>query len=163
MNWSNRMKAEIFFLKYAFPCSFILRQRGEISEVQLKELEKAAMSNKALPKEVLERIYFRAFEKIKPIAQEMKKGRWDLKVLKEYFLVRHNHVIEQGMYAYAKAPETLKELCKVQRGRVTDIKKDALIVEYGRGKRRPVLKAMVPDAKVGDRVMIHYGYAVEKA
>jgi|SRR3989344_2812854 len=156
------MKPEVFFLKYAFPCSFIIRQRGEITEKEFKMLEDAAINGKSLPRKLLEKVYFRAFEKIGKLADEMGKDKWDLSILKEYFLTRHNNLINDGMYSYAEAPEALKNLCKVHKAKVVGIKKDALIVEYDGGKRRPVLKTLVPDANLGDTVTIHYGYAVEK-
>ena len=156
------MKPEVFFLKYAFPCSFILKQRGEIGDKEFKQLEEGAINNKVLPRKLLEKIYFRAFEKIKPIAQEMDRDKWDLDVLKEYFLARHNALIDEGMYAYAQAPETLKNLCRVHKAKVLNVKDDVLVVEYAGGKRRPVMGTMVSGAKIGDLVTIHYGYAVEK-
>lgn len=156
------MLPEVFFLKYAYPCSFIIKQRGEIDEKEMEELRQAAIKSLPLPKEKLEKIFFRAFQKISPIAKRMKKDVWDIEVLREYFINQHNNIIEKGMYAYAQAPQTLKNLCKVHKAKVIEKNEDALIVEYGEGKIRPVLNELVPQAKVGDIVTIHYGYAVEK-
>ena len=155
------MEVESFFLKYAFPCSFILQQRGEISEEQFEELESAAAGNRPLPRELLEKIYHRAFERISKLALEMGRGKWDISVIKEYFIVRHNTLIEQGMYSYAEAPEKLKELCKVLEARVVRLDRNVAVVEYS-GKKRPVMTELVPELKEGDYVRIHYGYAVEK-
>jgi hypothetical protein len=154
------MKPEIFFIKYAFPCAYILLERKEISEVELKELENAAIKSIVLPRAKLEKYFFRAFKKIKPIAKDLGKDKWDIGVLKEYFINKHNTIIEKGMYAYAKAPETLKNLCKVHIAKIIDIKDNILIVKY-LDKTRPVKKDLVKEAKIGDKVTIHYGYAIE--
>ena len=155
-------KPEVYFLKYAFPCSFIIRQRSEITKEQFNKLEDAAINNKALPKEFLEKIYFRAFEKIKSLASELKKDKWDIKVIRKYFLEKHNELITNGMYSYDKAPEALKNLCKIHKARIIKIKSGILIVEYDGNKTRCVMNYLVPDAKINDIVTIHYGYAVEK-
>ena len=155
------MNPEVFFLKYAYPCSYILLQRKEISEEQLENLRQAAIKGLVIPKEKLEKIYFRAFEKITPIAKDLGKDKWDLEVLKEYFITRHNEVIDKGMYAYAKAPPVLKELCKVHKAKIIDKKDNILIVQYSQGKIRPVNNELVPEAEIGETVTIHYGYAIE--
>lgn len=158
---NEKPKPEVFFIKYAYPCSFIIRQRKEITDDELEELKKAAINNIALPKEKLEKIFFRAFQKIEPLAKEMNKDKWDLDVLQNYFIKNHNEIIEKGMYAYAKAPDTLKELCKVHVAKVVEVKDEFLVVEYANKKIRVVNKELVPNAKFGDNVTIHYGYAVE--
>ncbi len=87
-------------------------------------------------------------------------------MIREYFYSYHNHVIDKGEGVYAKAPPMLKELSRVDKARVIARKGNVLIVEYidkkGVNKRRNVLDSFVPDAKLGDVVTIHYGYAVEK-
>ena len=155
------MEAEVLFLKYAFPCAFIIRQRKEISDEEFNTLKDAAINNKVLQREFLEKIFFRAFERIKKVGEEMNKEMWDVEVIKEYFLVKHNEIINGGMYSYANSPESLKNLCKVHKAKVINIKEDILIVEYN-GKTRPVMKDFIPDAQIGDTVTIHYGYAIEK-
>tara|TARA_Y100000310_G_scaffold343478_1_gene451309 strand:+ start:2352 stop:2828 length:477 start_codon:yes stop_codon:yes gene_type:complete len=154
------MNPEVYFLKYAFPCSFILRQRNEISQQQYDQLEKSAINNITLPKELLEKTFHRAFERIEKLASKNNKDKWDLDIIKQYFLQHHNELINDGMYTYAEAPETLKELCKVKKAKVTEIKDDILIVEI-ENKPRPVMNSLTPNAKIGDLITIHYGYAVE--
>src|SRR3989344_4215586 len=156
------MEAEVLFLKYAFPCSFIIKQRGEINDIEFKMLESAAIYNKILPRKFLERVYFRAFQKIKKVADDLGRDIWDKEVIHEYFIKRHNSIIEDGMYAYAEAPDALKNLCKVHYAKVLKIEKDFLVVEYDYGKLRPVIKTLIPKVKKGDVETIHYGYACEK-
>lgn len=156
------MESEVLFLKYAFPCSFILRQREEISQEQFNELEDAAINNKILSRELLEKIFFRAFKRMKPIAEELNKDKWSIEVIKEYFITGHNKIIQEGQSTYKKAPDSLRNLCQVHRAKILQIKENVLIVEYDNGKRRPVLNDLIPKVKEGDFVTIHYGYAAEK-
>ena len=153
------MKPEAFFLKFAFPCAFIAKQRGEITEEEHELLQKAAISGDALDRRLLERIFHNAFDKIKIIAEKSGKDRWDIDVIKDYFYTEHNRFLCAGKYI--ELPGTLRELCKVHEAVVKEKREDVLIVEY-KGKRRPVMDHLVPEAKVGDKVRIHYGYAVEK-
>lgn len=156
-------KAEVLFVKYAFPCAFIIRQRGEISQKELDELEAAAINGKVLDRVFLERVFFRAFRRIEILAQEMKKDKWDYEVIHHYFVSRHNELIENGMEAYATAPETMKDLCRVHRAKIMKVKGNYLVVQYGKeNKLRPVMGEMISNPKVGELVTIHYGYAVEK-
>jgi len=156
------MEPEVLFLKYAFPCAFIIKQRAEISDFEHQILEDAAINNKVLERKFLEKIFFRAFERIEKLAKELNKDKWDYEVIKEYFTDRHNSIIDEGMYSYAKAPESLKNLCKVHKAEIIQIKDDSLIVKYNKEKLRPVIKSLVKNVKIGDFVTIHYGYAVEK-
>ncbi|MDO8555568.1 MAG: hypothetical protein Q7R96_00145 [Nanoarchaeota archaeon] len=156
------MLPEVLFLKYAFPCAFIIRQRGEISFEEFQRLEFAAAHDDPLPRMVLEKIFFRAFQRIDKVATRLHKDRWDAEVIREYFVVEHNKIIDEGMYSYMEAPSSLKELCKVQVGVVVAVDEETLVVEYN-GKRRPLLRLLLPQAQIGAKVLFHYGYAVEFA
>jgi len=160
MEGNIQMKSEVFFLKYAFPCSFIILQRGEITQEEFDQLEKAAINEDILPRKKLEKIFFRAFNRIKPIAEELKRDIWDLSVLEEYFLKRHSKLAEEGFEMSKNIPRTLKELCKIHVAKVVGKKENLLVTRYG-DNTRVVMSAMVPEAKVGDKVTLHYGYAVE--
>ena len=155
------MEAEVYFLRYAFPCSSTSMQRGEINQEQFDELREAAINNRVLPREKLERVYHRAFEIIGKLANELNRDKWDLEVIKEYFLKRHNEIIEEGMYDYKRVPASLRELCKVHRAEIVKINDNVLTVRYN-GKKKKVLSDLVRDVREGDMVNIHHGYAVEK-
>jgi len=154
------MEAENYFLRYAFPCSFIVLERGEITEEEFQTLKEAAVNGRALEKSFLERVYFRAFQKIEKVAKELGKDKWNPEVLEHYFRVRHNQMIDEGMYSYKEAPQALKELCKIREGKVVRVEKGYAVVEYPGGKR-PVITELVPELNVGNQVVIHYGYVVE--
>ncbi|MFH1182478.1 MAG: HypC/HybG/HupF family hydrogenase formation chaperone [Candidatus Woesearchaeota archaeon] len=155
------MRNETYFLRYAYPCLFVIKQRGEIDDALMEKLRLAAAKDEPVDRALLEKVFFRAFKRMKKVADEMKKSVWDVEVIKDYFLGRHNMIIDAGLETYEKAPETLKKLCRVREGKIVALKKGALVVDLN-GERRPVNSDFVPDAKVGDRVTVHYGYAVEK-
>ncbi|MFH0970465.1 MAG: HypC/HybG/HupF family hydrogenase formation chaperone [Candidatus Diapherotrites archaeon] len=155
------MKPEILFVKYAFPCAFILRERNEITEEELSMIEQAALHEKILPRDFLERVFFRAFNRIDRLANEMKKRRWDYEVIHSYFVSRHNEIISNGSEAYEHAPDSLRELCKVYSAKIQSIQDTTLVVKYG-DKIRPVCGEMIPFPKIGENVTIHYGYAIER-
>ncbi|MFH1376227.1 MAG: HypC/HybG/HupF family hydrogenase formation chaperone [Candidatus Woesearchaeota archaeon] len=155
------MEVEVYFLKYSFPCAFIANQRGVINFEEFKRLEDAAINNKVLPREFLEKVFVMAFGRIQKLADELGKDKWNFDVIKEYFITRHNDIIDQGFSSYAKAPESLKNLCRIHKAKVLEIRDDFLIVEYGGNRKRTVMKSLVPGVSIGDSVSIHYGYAVE--
>lgn len=159
------MRVENFFLRYAFPCAQIIVQRREISDVEYKELERIAINNEKISKKRLEKVFHRAFEFIESLAKRMNKDKWDIEVIKEYFYNDHNRSICEGEGVYKNAPEMLKELSMVHVATVIKADGEVLTVEYedttGNKKQRNVFNSFVPQAKVGDRVRTHYGYAVE--
>ena len=151
------MKSEVYFIKYAFPCSHILCDvRGEITNDEFEKMRIAALNDEVLDRKFLEKIFFRAFERIAKLAEEIGKDKWDIEVIREYFRVRHNPILDKSDY-----PESFKKMCKVHEASVLEDLGDEAIVLYDGGKRR-VKKDYLPDIKVGDRVTIHWQYAVEK-
>jgi hydrogenase expression/formation protein HypC len=50
-------------------------------------------------------------------------------------------------------------MCYAIPGKVVEIRGDIGVVDFGNGVRREVILAMV-DAKVGDYVLVHAGYAI---
>lgn len=155
------MRNETYFLRYAYPCLFIAKQRGEVTDDLMEQLRVAAINDEPVNRGLIEKVFFRAFRRMKEVALKIGKDVWDVEVIKDYFIGRHNMIIDAGLETYEKAPESLKKLCKVSKGEIVAIKKGALVVDLG-GQHRPVNSDFVPDAKVGDVVTVHYGYAVEK-
>lgn len=159
------MDVEHFFLRYAYPCAYIILERGEITQEELDELETIAIEFKEISRERLEQVFHRAFDFIDQLAEKNCSFRWAEDVIREYFYSYHNKVIDNGEGIYATAPPMLKELSRVEKAKVLDKKDDVLVVEYvdceGNKKKRNVLDHFVKGVKIGDTVMIHYGYAVE--
>lgn len=151
------MKAENYFLRYSFPCAHILLEKKEITEKEFNELKDCAVNNKIVSREMLEKVFYRAFEKIRAFAG---KNYWNLETMQRYWREQHNRDIDNGVGTYKTAPEIFKNSSKVFRGRVVDRKDNTLLVEYDGGKRR-VFNDLIPEAKIGDYVFIHFGYGVE--
>jgi hydrogenase maturation factor len=160
------MKTEVYFLRYAFPCTDIRLQQGRITQKEYDYLMNAAVNQETVKRDDLERIFFRAFEEIEQMAKKKKTDKWDYEIIKDYFYHEHNKIIDMGKGIYKIWPESLRELSKVFRAKVIDKKQEKfLVVEYNNGKeikKRNVLNFFVPEANINDAVMIHYGYAVEK-
>lgn len=158
----KKLPVEVYFLRYAFPCAFVIKEKNEISQQEYDDLERAAVEGFTVAKPILERIFHRAFYHISNLSKNMEKDKWDYEVIEEYFTNYHNHIIEMGEGAYATAPEKMKELSKVKQGRIIGRRNDILKITFnGSGEIRAVLNHFVPDAKIGEKVRVHYGYAVE--
>jgi len=159
------MKVENYFLRYAYPCTYIKVQRGEITEQEMHELEDIAIHNKPVSRARLERVFTKAFPNIDIIAERLHKDRWDPDLMKDYFMKYHNEFIAAGHGIYAIAPPTFKDICMVHIADVTELKDGILSVRYakadGTPHKRNVFNVFVPNAKIGDKVTVHYGYAVE--
>lgn len=153
---------ERYFLKYAYPCSFVLVDLGEINDEKRKDLEEKLLKNKPIDREELEDIFKAAFKRIKQIAKEMKKDYWDLDVIKEYFFgEKHNDFIDKRDGMYAEFSPTIRNLCKVHKAEVTERRDNVLTVKYD-GIARNIFATLVPDVKIGDKVTVHWAFAIEK-
>lgn len=162
MEGSSKMKPEQYFLRYACPCAQVLRDMGKIDEARFQELQEKAIKNEIIPKEELEKTFTEAFRRIRKIAMQMGKDYWDMEVLEEYFLKEgHNNEIDSGDGFYGKAPVIFKELCKVHKAEIIGKKGRILKVKIGE-KERIVVNDLVQEAEIGDKVTVHYGFAVEK-
>jgi hypothetical protein len=157
-----KIPVENYFLRYAFPCTYVIKQRGEIDDKIFKKLENATFKNFKIERKLIESTYKKAFERMDRVAKEMKiNDHWDIRVIKEYFTKKHNEMIEAGDGSYAVAPKVFKELCKVKKAKIIDAKEGFFIVKYDKNKTRVVASFFVPNAKIGECVMIHHGFAVE--
>jgi hypothetical protein len=158
-----KIRAEVFFLKYAFPCAFITLQRGKITKREYDFLWKCAVKGKPVSRETLERVFAAASRRIREMSLRKKMQPWSLEALREYYWRRHNEIIDKRLESYKFAPLVLRELCKVMPARVLMLKRKVAVVKFeGSGKTRAVMTDLVGKLKKGDRVMVHYGYAVER-
>jgi len=155
------MKPEEIFFRYAYPCSDCLVMLGTITEEEKKELEKKFNNNQCPTRKELKEYYPAAFERIKKVAKTMKKEPWNIEVIREYFIDEHNGVIDRSEGNYKLLPKSMKDICKVYIAEVIDKKNNILTVRYDHTQRR-VLDNLVKDTKVGDKVTVHYGFAIEK-
>jgi hypothetical protein len=159
MKKSGELPIEVFFLKYAFPCAFITLQRGRLTQVEFDELENAAINNLIIERSRLEKIFVPAFRRMKKLAKKTGLDVWSKDLMKEYYHNRHNEIIEAKEESYKYAPLVLRELCKVMPALVVSEKDGSYVVQLENNKRRPVM-SLCGKLNKGDRVMVHYGYAV---
>ncbi len=158
---------ERYFLRYAYPCTFVKVTRGAMTEAEQQELEDAALGKRPVTRRRLEEVYEYAFRRIKEVAAEMgEKDWWDRAVIREYYQNRHSALIDARVDSWQTMPDTLRDLCKIRKAKIASVMQDVYIVtfsEQGQIHTRTVVSHLVPDAKVGDEVWIHYGWACEKA
>jgi len=156
------MKIEAYFLKYAFPCAFITLQRGGIDRKTYDRLEKAAIEGRALPRKLLEKVFAAADRRMDILVREKKYKKWSFELVRDYYWKWHDMFIKDGEGSYAFAPKVLKDLCRVLPGMVVRGGGEAVVVRFKGGRVRPVLTDLTGPLKKGDKVIVHYGYAVEK-
>ncbi len=155
------MIPEKYFFMYAFPCAYLKLERGDITKKEHEELERNFLNSEIVDKKYLEKIFAPAFVWIKEIADNIGKEIWDLEVIKFYWEKEHNKVINQGKGSYKNHPESLKDLCRIHIAEIIKKQDNRLLVKYEE-KERVVFNILVPQVKVGDKVKIHYAYAIEK-
>lgn len=157
---------ERYFLRYAYPCTFVKVTRGVMTEAEQQELEDAALGKRPVTRARLEEVYEYAFKRIREVAEEMGKPFWTKEVIREYYQNRHSALIDMRVDSWETMPGTLRDLCKIRTATIASVMHDVFIVTYaeqGRTQPRTVVSRLVPNGKVGDTVWIHYGWACEKA
>lgn len=168
-----KMMPEILFLKYAFPCTIVKVARKEITQQEYESLELAAKTNQPITRELLEKTYPGAVQRMKAGAQEKRQVYFSEENIRDYFLGRHNELLQgtfkpnpqQGPPLDENLPQAIRELCLITTGKIVKKGETFYVVEFmlkNQQKRRAVVNDLLPDAQLGDIVRIHYGYAVEK-
>jgi len=152
---------ERYFFKYAFPCAFLKLERKEITKKEYDEMEKKFCNGDSINKKNLERIFEPAFRRIKLLSERMKKDYWNINAIKEYWLNEHNKLIDKNDSGWAEQTGRFKDLCKIHKAEIIEEKANSIVVKYG-SRKREVYNVLVPDAKKGDTVTIHFSYAIEK-
>jgi len=147
------MNPEIFFLKYALPCSFILLLRKEITKEEQKLLYRSIKDEQLhLPKKEIERIFWRPMKFIKSIS--------NLEAVQKYWRFDHNkHIKQKGFQDFE---EKFEKLCRVIPCEVLDLTKNRAIVISDFFDGTMELKKDFVNVKPGDKVTKHYDYICEK-
>lgn len=147
------MKPEIFFLKYAYPCSFVLLSRKEITPEEHDLLYRSAREEKLyLPKEKIEKIFWRAIKFVKSIS--------NLKTVQEYWWFNHNRYLK--LKKFKDIEDELIKQCMVIPCEVLFVSKSEAVVRSPFLDRTVKLKTDFVDVKPGDKVIKHYDYVCEK-
>ena len=146
------MLPEVYFLRYSFPCARVLVDiRKTITEQEWENLKLAVEAGSPLGREYLEKIFPVAISRIKKISS----NPWNIEAIREYFWNQHEGAIS------ADLPLMIRRLCIVKKGILKKQIGDVFRADLGNEDIRYV-QALYHGAKVGDTVMVHYGYAVEK-
>lgn len=151
---------ERYFFERAFGCTWGRVERKEMTVEDYGKLERLFLSGENPPRELIERFYFKAIEEMSGLAESLGKDLWTLEVVSEYWNKYHNQIIDGRKGMYKNIPDGLAEKCKyLEANIISKCPKDHVLVVSYSGKRRIVFDNLVPEAKVGDRVKIHYAYA----
>jgi hydrogenase maturation factor len=146
------MKPEILFLRYAFPCSFVLLSREEITKEEHELLYKSAKEeNLYLPIEKIESIFWRAIGFVGSIK--------NMQAVRRYWILNHNKILK--LKKLNILDEKLLKDCMIIPCEVLSVGKDTAIVK---SKIDDYIKLKIDFVKVkpGDKVTKHYDYACEK-
>lgn len=163
LNESDKESVEEYFFKYAFPCMMVIVKRGGMAPEKFREILNNYKKGFVPDKKELEGIFEAAFRRLDILGREMNKNKWDIDVIEKYWKEQeHNRFIEEKEGGYSETSEDFNELCKIHKAEITDILGDMYRVRYDGGKTRNVFNMFVPEAKIGDKVTIHFFYAVEK-
>ena len=147
------MLPEVYFMRYAFPCARVLVDfRKKITEEEWQEMKKAVETDTPMDRSYLEKTFTKAFIELKRISPEK---YWSIETIREYFWHRHTEAISPDL------PAMIKRLCLVKKGKLEKQIGDVFKANLGDGDIRNI-HALYKNAKVGDTVMVHYGYASEK-
>jgi len=152
---------EEYFFKYAFPCAQVKVRLHSLRSEEYNILKDLFLQGNYPSKEELEKTFPAAFRRLRKLTEQTGKEIWDIETLKQYWEQNHNEIIDEGEGMYGIASEEFKDLCKIQKVEIIDKKGDQLIVKYNK-KQRIVSNFLIPDAKIGENIRIHFAYAVEK-
>ena len=147
------MKPEIFFLKYAFPCSFVLLSRDEINKKEHELLYRSAKEEKLyLPIDKIKKIFWRALEFVGSIS--------DLNSGQKYWWFEHNKYLKLKKFKNI-GNELIKE-CLVIPCRVVSVSEKKVRVKSQFFDKTMELKTDFVDVRLDDKVTKHYDYVCEK-
>jgi len=139
------------------PCAYTFVKRGKLKKEELdKIIENFSRGN--LPKKGFEEIFAVANAMLKIIAKKMGKEAIDAQVLRQYYLVDHDKVVDQR---FEEVGDFDPIACKIRIGEVLAVSgsKAKVKTEFGLKEYRTYF---VKDVKVGDKVIVHYDFIVEK-
>ncbi len=155
------MEPEQLFLRYSFPCAHKLLEMGSITSEQYSEIEKNVLENKKMDRGKLMMLFPAAFRRLFEVAQKQGTDVWNEQIIRDYFIKYHNYYIDKKDGNYQFFGPTFCNFCKVHEGVIVE-KHDSFLTVQIANNDMNVLCDILPNAKVGDKVTIHQGYAIEK-
>ncbi|MEM2175158.1 MAG: hypothetical protein QXI58_06020 [Candidatus Micrarchaeia archaeon] len=152
-----RIKNRRLFFCYALPCAQTFVKRGLIKQEELEKILKDFSSGK-LPKKGFENVFQVANNMLKIVAMKMGKSEIDAQVLRQYYLVEHDKVVDKR---YEEKGDFDPISCKVRIGKVLSIENNKAKIETEFGIKE-YKTDFVKNLKVGDEVIVHYDFVVER-
>jgi hypothetical protein len=149
--------ARMRFMKYALPCVNVLVKRGTVTREQLNKLIEIVKNNKELPQNA-ERIPAVAFAVCSLIAIDNGKKTIDNEVIDEYFLFRHDDMIDKR---YEEMGDFDTQKCRVRAGVVQSVTKNSATIKNSAGTKK-YRTDFTTGLKKNDLVTTHWDFVVEK-
>jgi hypothetical protein len=152
IDMAEQFTPEKYLLRYAFPCAINKLVAKKITQAEYDRMKEAFESGAGMPREFLERVYTDAIPELRQMAGDY----WRVEVMRAYFWNRHNFTVP------AEYPQEFRELCEIRSGTLEQSRDDGKFVVLLETGHRRLITAVYPAPQLGDTVMVHYGYAVEK-
>lgn len=150
-------KDRILFMKYALPCAGTLIKRGVVDRNSIESLIDAVKKGKEIPIGA-ENIFKVAMSACSLIAIDKKKDFIDEEIIRDYFVFRHDDVVDRR---FEEMKDFDPEACRVRIGKVVSVH-DGFAVVKNDSMIKKFRTDFLPDVKVGDSVITHWDFIVER-
>jgi len=155
------MTPELYFFRFAWPCTESRYQRGLIKEKQYLALKDCAESTRVPSRELLESVYTDAIGNMEKHFGS-RKSIWSIHNIKDYFYRLHEVDLEKK---YAHKARAAVDHCKVRIGVVEKVNKttdrDLVSVTIDGNIQGAINTFHIPISD-GEKVSVHLGHIVEK-
>jgi hypothetical protein len=145
------------FMRYAIPCADTLVERGNITQGRLDDLIRKMVSGLEFTGDDIS-IFKVAKAHCTMIAKRNGKKEIDAEVIEEYFLGKHDKVVDER---YEQMRDFDPERCRIYTGKVLLVKDGKATVETPKG-RSEFRADFLPDVMKGDSVIVHRDFIVKR-
>jgi hydrogenase maturation factor len=152
-----QIKNKRLFFCYALPCAQTFVKRNQLKQEELDKIIEDFSKGK-LPKDGFEDTFKVAMSMLKILALKLGKSDIDEQVMRQYYLVEHDKVVDQR---YEEVGDFDPFACKIRIGEVLTIKGNKATVKTEFGMKDYRID-FVKNLKIGDQVIVHYDFIVEK-
>ena len=166
------LSPEQLFLSYAYSCGEVQQKHlGAITEEEMGRTRRMLDGKERVDLAFLKEKYGAAFHRLDLVAAATGLPQMSAEALDAYFILYHNLFIDARDGSYAKLPKTICDYCKVHVVRVKQLirikPQQQLFYRFEPFENEPILQGgvsgeLVPDAKVGDLIVIHQAWAVKR-
>ena len=149
--------SRLLFMKYALPCAGTLVKRGQVAQKDVDRLINIVKNGGKIPKDV-EKIFKVAFSACSLLAIDRKKNNIDSDVIREYFLRKHDDVIDKR---HAEMGDFDPESCRIRIGSCESVENGFATVITSQGKKK-YRTDFITNPRKNDIVITHWDFIVEK-